>query len=111
MALLMATFYIMVALSLLVGIAFCVSPGVYKLYLANIGRINGRGLGAGMLVVIFFVLRIFVKEEDIRETTLETAEVKRFIRVLIVSTIAVVFVVGLVFVKVLKHYQEVMGMK
>jgi len=106
MALLMATFYIMVVLSLLVGIAFCVSPGIYKFFLANSSKIDGRWVGAVLLVVIFLLLRIFVKEEDIRETTLETAEVKRFIRVLIVSTVIVVCVVGLFFLTVLKHYRS-----
>jgi hypothetical protein len=104
MALLMATFYIMVALALLVGIAFCISPDFYKLYLANSGKINGRWVGAGMLVVIFSLLRISVKEADICETTLEPAEVKRFIRILIVSTVIIVCIVLFIFMKVFKHY-------
>lgn len=103
MALLMATFYITIILLVLLGIAFCGSPGFYRFFLAHSSKIDGRLVGAGLLVMIFTLLRVLVKEENVRETAMETGEVKRFIRTLIIVTVLIVCIAFFVFVKVLRQ--------
>ena len=106
MALIGATFYILVTLFTLLFIFFAIFPDFYKWYLAADVKINSKLFAAILIGFIFVFLRFFVKEDQLKDPSLTKEVVTKAVNYLIAYLFFALIVIGFIGLKFLRHYKS-----
>jgi hypothetical protein len=106
MALLMATFYIILTSFMILSFFLAIDPGFYRNYLILIKGIPKIPTSILIFAAIFFSLRIGIKEESLKDKTFSKEYVNRAINYLIIYG----FVNGIIIVslglKFFRYYKK-----
>jgi hypothetical protein len=105
MALMMATFYIMITGFMILGAIMAIYPNVYRHYLIISPKIPNKPSGILILSAIFFLLRTFIKEDSLKDDSLTKEYVKKAINYLILYAFSVGAIFIFIGLKFLRHYQ------
>jgi len=105
-ALVGGTLIIIATLLLIVFLIFAIFPDFYRSFVVVSARINGKLLGLAIVGVVFLLLRSLFKKEDLEGPTLTQEIVLRGINFILVYTFSIIFVIGIIGMKFLRHYYQ-----
>ncbi|MHA4810910.1 hypothetical protein ACX0G9_22575 [Flavitalea flava] len=105
MALIMATFYVIITLLMVLFIFTAVYPKFYEYYLSVDPRMPSLLSSILTLGFIFFVLRITIKEDALKEYTITKEFVHKAVNYLIAYALVVGLIIMFVGLKFLRHYK------
>ena len=105
MALMMAVFYILLTAFMFLVIFDSAFPALYK-FSVNVSK-STPSIPSAILVigVVFILLRISIKEEDLKDSLFTKEYVNKAVNYLIAYIFVVLFIVVFLGMKFLRHYQ------
>jgi hypothetical protein len=107
MALMAATFYIMITAFMILFIFTAFYPDLYKYYLIVRPKMPPIPSAIIILAFIFFILRIAIKEESLKDSSFTKEYVNRAVNYLLAYIFIVVFVIGFIGLKFLPQKNQV----
>ena len=102
MSLIGGTFYLLMTLFLFLIIIFVAFPNFYRFYLALNEKINFKSFAAVILIVGFVIIKMIVKEDDLRDDAFTKEVTNRAVNYLIAYIMFVAFaivIIGLEFLR------------
>jgi len=105
LALMMATFYIMLTGFMILIIFMSAFPAFYKCWLNISLRIPSIPSAVVTLGLIFFLLRITIKEDSLKDSSFTKEYVTKAVNYLLGYAFSTIFVIGFLGLKFLRHYR------
>lgn len=102
-----ASFYLLITTGLFIVIIFSTFPNVYIAYL-RLG-INSTFFGLGYVLISCIILRLLTKEEEIIDDTLTRDYVEKRMNILIGYSIVLILVIGFLTLKYLGPIKNIMS--
>ena len=103
MALMMATFYVMLTGFMILFIFMAAFPGFDKYSLGVSSKLPSIPSGIVTLGLIFLLLRITVKEESLQDSSYTKEYVNRNVNYLLAYLFIVVIIIGFIGMKIMPH--------
>jgi len=105
-ALIAGTFCILITFSLCIGIIFSIFPDIYRIYLTASPKVNSKLFAVIIVAIIFILLKISFKEEDLKDPSLTKEIVTKGVNYLIAYIILALMTLGILGLKFLRHYKS-----
>jgi len=106
MALMMATFYVMLTGFMILFIFMAIFPSFDKYVLAISPKLPYLPSGIVTLGLIFLLLRITIKEDSLRDNSFTKEYVTKAVNYLIGYAFLTIFVIGFLGMKFLRHHRS-----
>lgn len=106
MTLMMATFYIMLTGFMILFIFMAAFPSFYKSSLGIVFKIPSFSSAIVILGLIFLILRIVVKEDDLQDSSFTKKQVNQAVNYLIAYAFIVILIIGFLGLKYLRYYRN-----
>jgi hypothetical protein len=102
MALIGTTFYVAISCMLLTAILFSIFPETYLLFKSISIKLDSRLFGLLVFLIIFFLLRVLVKEDELQGYNYKKESLSRIINYLIAYAILAMLIIGILVLKFLR---------
>lgn len=106
MALMMATIYIVMTGFMVLSCFLAIFPNFYKSYVVFIQKIPSIPVSVVLIVIIFFLLRIGIKEDSLKDTNFTKEYVNKSVNYLIAYGLATGFIIIFLGLKFLRYYRH-----
>ena len=88
-----------------IGIVFSIFPDIYRAYLTAFPKVNSEIFAVIIVAVVFLLLKISFREEDLKDSSLTKEIVTKTVNYLIAYIILAMITFGIIGMKFLRHYK------